>query len=136
MAWRPAEYLIEGELEDTQRGRVLGWMEFTGLAERVSFDLAGKFNRDIRATRIHLYGDADIMVDQQETRNYMSNFAIHQTGHVGDITAGLSPLGYVEYPYIEWYSSENGRIVIERDSYSSNCSVWKNEAASLRKRAR
>ena len=39
--------------------------------------------------------------------------AEHQTGKAGDITAGLPPRDYVEYPYIEWYSRANGRVVLE-----------------------
>ena len=43
----------------------------------------------------------------------MEDFALQQTGKVGDITAGLPPADYVNYPYIEWYSDENGRVLIE-----------------------
>jgi hypothetical protein len=43
----------------------------------------------------------------------MDGLASHQTGKTGDITAGLPPKDYVDYPYIEWYSDENGRVVIE-----------------------
>ena len=35
------------------------------------------------------------------------------TGKVGDITAGLTPVDYSNYPYLEWYGQENGRVVIE-----------------------
>ena len=45
----------------------------------------------------------------------MRGFAGHQTGKVGDITAGLPPQDYVDYVYVEWYSNENGRAVIELD---------------------
>ena len=43
----------------------------------------------------------------------MDGFGLHQTGKVGDITAGLPPQDYVDYPYIEWYGDDNGRVVIE-----------------------
>ncbi len=29
MAWRPTEYLLEGELDNTTPGKVTGWMQFT-----------------------------------------------------------------------------------------------------------
>ena len=45
----------------------------------------------------------------------MRSFSLHQTGRVGDITAGLPPRDYVAYPYIEWYGEENGRVVLELD---------------------
>jgi ABC-type sugar transport system ATPase subunit len=51
MAWRPNEYLIEGELDNTQLGKVTGWMRFAGMNGKVTFDLEGNFHRDIRGTR-------------------------------------------------------------------------------------
>jgi len=39
MAWRPNEYVIEGELDNTQLGRVTGWIQFAGLKDKVTFDL-------------------------------------------------------------------------------------------------
>jgi hypothetical protein len=36
-----------------------------------------------------------------------------QTGKVGDMTAGRAPADYVKYPYFEWYSERNGRVVLE-----------------------
>jgi len=41
MAWRPTQYLIRGELDNTHLGKVTGWMEFTGMKEKVTFDLEG-----------------------------------------------------------------------------------------------
>ena len=113
MAWRPVEYLIEGELDNTHPGKVTGWMKFAGKNEKVTFDLEGNFHRDIRGARICFTGDA--YEDQKDINGekYMEGFALHQTGNVGDITAGLPPQDYVEYPYIEWYSEANGRVVLE-----------------------
>jgi hypothetical protein len=34
MAWRPTEYLIEGELDNTTPGKVTGWMRFAGMKDR------------------------------------------------------------------------------------------------------
>ena len=51
--------------------------------------------------------------EDAEAASYMDSFAQHQTGNVGDITAGLPPQDYVDYPYIEWYGDGNGRVVIE-----------------------
>lgn len=111
MAWRPSDYLLEGELDNTQPGRVTGWMRFSGLKEQVVFDLEGNFHRDIRGAKIRLRSDshgADI-----EVSNYFAGFSLMQTGNVGDITAGRAPADYTDYPYIEWYSEQNGRVVIE-----------------------
>ena len=43
----------------------------------------------------------------------MKGFATHQTGVVGDMTAGLPPYDYGQSPSFEWYGDQNGRIVIE-----------------------
>jgi hypothetical protein len=112
MAWRPTEYLIEGELDNTKAGKVTGWMRFTGIQWKVTFDLQGDFHRDIRGTKIHFKGPA--MFKELMAETYMKGFARNQTGKVGDITAGLPPYDYVQgRVYIEWYSDENGRVVVE-----------------------
>ena len=111
MAWRPTDYLIEGELDNTVPGKVTGWMRFAGFERTILFDLEGNFHRDIRGTEIHLSGDG--CEDDEKARKYMHCFSSNQTGKVGDITAGLPPQDYVAYPYIEWYGDENGRIVLE-----------------------
>jgi hypothetical protein len=48
MAWRPSVCLIEGELDNTTLGHVTGWMQFTGMENKVTFVLRGDFHRDIR----------------------------------------------------------------------------------------
>ena len=113
MAWRPHRYLIEGQLNNTEPRKVTGWMRFLGLPERVTFDLDGDFHRDIRGASIQLSGDAAQATDLNQAREYIQRFSLHQTGKVGDITAGLPPQDYSSYPYVEWYSNENGRVVLE-----------------------
>ena len=114
MAHRPSAYLIEGELDNTTPGRVTGWKQFAGMKDRVTLDLRGDFHRDIRGAKIHFTGDGDEA--DAEAAEYMDGMAQHQTGHVGDITAGREPRDYVAFPYIEWYGKENGRVVIELDA--------------------
>jgi len=113
MAWRPTSYLQEGELDNTCPNKVTGWMKFAGLKENVTFELEGNFHRDIRGAKIHFTGDAYEGDFPKDVEKYMEGFALQQTGSVGDITAGLPPHDYGEAPYIEWYSHQNGRVVIE-----------------------
>ena len=113
MAWRPTRFLIEGMLDNTRPKMVRGWMKFVGVKGKVTFDLEGDFHRDIRGAIICFTGDAEGNI--KEAREYMKDFARHQTGKVGDMTAGLPPRDYVDYCYLEWFSKENGRIVIELD---------------------
>ena len=111
MAWRPTQYLIAGELDNTIPGKVTGWMQFAGMDKKVTFDLEGDCHRDIRGAKIHFVGEG--RRDDLAPASYMAGMAVHQTGKAGDITAGLPPQDYVNYPYIEWYSNENGRVVLE-----------------------
>jgi hypothetical protein len=113
MAWRVSAYLIEGELDNTHLGKVTGWMQFAGLKEKVTLNLQGDFHRDIRGAKIHFTGDAYETDPPQDALSYMDGLSPQQTGKVGDITAGLPPVDYVNYPYIEWYSDDNGRVVVE-----------------------
>ena len=113
MAWRPTEYLICGELDNTAPGKVTGWMKFAGMKEKVTFDLEGNFHRDIRGAKIHFTGDAYEDQAELDGSSYLDGFAVHHTGKAGDITAGLPPQDYSSTPYIEVYSDQNGRIVIE-----------------------
>ena len=114
MAWRPTEYLLKGELDNTTPGKVTGRMRFAGMDRQVTFNLAGDFHRDIRGAKIHFTGDGH--ADDPKAAGYMQSFGEHQIGKVGDITAGLPPQDYVDYPYIEWYSEDNGRVVLELTS--------------------
>ncbi len=110
MAWRPHEKLIEGELDNTVLGKVAGCLRFVGMKGVVRLNLVGNFHRDIRGAKIRLSGVAR---DDEKAARYMEGFSPIQTGEVGDITAGLPPQDYADYPYIEWYSEENGRVVLE-----------------------
>jgi hypothetical protein len=113
MAWRISPYLIEGELDNTHLGEVTGWMRFAGMKETVTFELTGDFHRDIRGAKIRFTGDACKADPPAGAQTAMEGFAAQQSGKVGDITAGLPPADYVNYPYIEWYSDDNGRTLIE-----------------------
>jgi hypothetical protein len=39
MAWRPTEQFIEALLDNTNSGKVTGWMKFAGMKENVVFNL-------------------------------------------------------------------------------------------------
>ena len=117
MAWRPTQYLVKGELDNTTPNKVVGWMKFRGKSEKVRFELEGNFHRDIRGAKIKITNDKYQSESVQQGRAYMDSFSTIQTGKVGDITRGLGEgADYVKYGYIEWYSKENGRVVIELES--------------------
>lgn len=123
MAWRPNDNLVQGELDNTTLGKVTGWMIFIRRGDiplKVDFYLEGDFHEDIRGKRIRLTNANPKYIDGELDKNitYMDGFSEIQTGGVGDITSGIPVNGlalYVSYPYIEWYSEENGRVVLELD---------------------
>ena len=88
---------IGGRAGQHHTGKVTGWMRFAGLSEKVTFDLNGNFHRDIRGAKIRFTGDGD--EDNAEAAEYMAGIEQHQTGDVGDITAGLPPHDYGRLPY-------------------------------------
>jgi len=112
MAWRPNEQFIEGVLDNTVPGKVTGWMQFAGMKKKVVFDLEGNFHRDIRGAKVRLHGNGE-SANIEESAKYLKCFSKLQKGNVGDMTAGREPADYVNYPYFEWYSDDNGRVVIE-----------------------
>ena len=115
MAWRPYENLIEGKLDNSRPGQVTGSLRFLGLEEPVRLELKGDFLPDIKGKVIILKNAAPADRNSALNRSgtYMKDFSAVQKGEVGDITAGLPPYPYVKYPYIEWYSEANGRVVLE-----------------------
>lgn len=115
MAFRPHEYLIVGELDNRKPGKIEGWMRYLGHDGMMLLDLAGDFREDIRGLAMRFRGYASAHTDLQEARSAMACVSLLQTGRAGDITAGLPPAPYVDYPYIEWYSKQNGRVVLELD---------------------
>ena len=113
MAWRPHEQLIGGELNNTVPGRVTGWLVFVGMDKPVKLDLVGDFHRDIRGTKVRLRNPHP--TQDGDRAKYLEGFSPIQTGEVGDMTAGLPPQDYVSYPYFEFFSEQNGRVVLELD---------------------
>jgi hypothetical protein len=111
MAWRPTKFLIEGELDNTVPNKVTGWMRFMGKEETVTFDLTGNFHRDIRGAKIRFANEP--WGDEEFAKEYAGAIHTHQTGKAGDITAGLPPVDYVPFPYFEFYTDQNGRMVIQ-----------------------
>ena len=92
-------------------------MEFAGIKGKVTFDLKGNFHRDIRGAKIRFTGDAYEDQADVDPGDYFDGFAEHQTGKVGDMTAGLPPADYMaDYCYLEWYGDANGRVVIELET--------------------
>ena len=110
MTWRPSAFLLEGELDNRTAERITGWMRFAGLPEKVTLDLEGNFEPDVRGRRIAF---KNVYLGRQaEAAEYMKGFDPRQTGKVGHITLGGPPQSWTDFPYIEWCSAANDRVVL------------------------
>jgi hypothetical protein len=110
MTWVLTGYLLDGQLDNRTAGRITGWLRFAGLKDNVTLDLQGDFEPDIRGKRISLKG---VYPGKEASAvEYMKYFDERQTGKAGHITAGWPPYPWTDYPYIEWYSDTNDRVVL------------------------
>lgn len=131
MAWRLEEFLVRGEIDNRGRGRVTGRLWFVGRTGPVELDLAGNAWRDLAGRRL-------VFTNRRPKPGLPAELAARQTGVVGDITASRKvkvpgiPLEQIgEYYaarkpwpwhwgnalYLEWFSTTNGRVVIESADY-------------------
>jgi hypothetical protein len=131
MAWRLEEFLVRGEIDNRWRGRVTGRLWFVGRTGPVELDLAGNAWRDLAGRRL-------VFTNRQPKPGQPTEFAARQTGVVGDITASrkvkvpeipLEQIGeyyaaHKPWPwhwgnalYLEWFSTTNGRVVLESADY-------------------
>ena len=110
MTWLLTPYLLEGELDNRQPGKITGWMRFAGMRNKATFNLDGDFCEDIRGKRIILNGR--YTGRDRDAVKYLEGFLAYQRGKAGDITLGRPPQKFIDFPYIEWSSAENDRVVL------------------------
>ena len=133
MAWRPSEWVIDGELDNTTLGWTIGWIKIKGRAEPLRLKLAGNCHPDLAGWKFKIVR-TDPIPDWAEPLNHLESIATDQSGHVGDVTADqdirdfeCSPDEFVKRSnagdqppttwrkalYLEWFSNRNGRCVIQ-----------------------
>jgi len=131
MAWRIAEAVVRGEIDNRTHGHLAGYIWFAGRAEPVRLELEGNCWRDLAGRRLEFTNPEPKTVD-------IGILAAIQQGVVGDITASRKvkvpeiPLDQIgEYYaakkpwpwhwgnslYLEWFSRSNGRVVIESATF-------------------
>lgn len=130
MALRIDTAVIRGEIDNTTRGRVRGKLWLIGRTEPVELDLEGDAWRDVAGTRL-------VFINPEPSPQAV---ALHlhpvQTGSVGDITASRKvkvflvpedewkkayvekriedmPTEWCNSLYLEWFSEQQGRCVVE-----------------------
>jgi len=132
MAWRIHDLVVEGELDNTKKGIVKGWIQFSDRPDQVRLFLKGNCHPDLAGWkfRIKRLRSVPEWADPVDS----SDLAAEQSGPAGDITADqtlkdsdcsvdefLARIRAGEPPpyilrkalYLEWYSSRNGRVVIQ-----------------------
>ncbi len=140
MAFRIHESVVRGELDNTHRGVVTGRVWLVGRDAPLVLELAGNCWRDLAGRRCTFANPHAVQGD-------LSGLSEEQTGEVGDMTAsrkvrvpdlpisewlerkrqGLpAPEHMANSIYLEWYSDQNGRVVIESADYNVEVSlpVW------------
>lgn len=130
MALRIDTSVIRGEIDNTERGRVRGKLWLVGRKEPVELDLEGDAWRDVAGTRL-------VFTNPEPSPQAA---ALHldpvQNGSVGDITASRKvkvflvpedewkkayvekrieemPTEWCNSLYLEWFSGQQGRCVVE-----------------------
>jgi hypothetical protein len=132
MAWRISELVEGGELDNTVKGRVTGWIRLTGRGEPLRLDLRGDCHPDLAGWRFRILRVDPVPAWAEPVD--IGDLSTDQTGDVGDITADqllrhydcpveelLARIRAGEPPptelrkalYLEWYSQRNGRCVIQ-----------------------
>lgn len=132
MAWRPSEWVLEGELDNTQLGWTIGWVRLHGRDEPLKLKLAGNCHPDLAGWKFRIVRTDPIPDWADELR--LDGIATDQTGTIGDVTGDqmikhfeCSPEEFVRRSYagdrpettwrkclyLEWYSQRNGRVVIQ-----------------------
>lgn len=131
MAWRLHDQVVRGDIDNRRRGRVTGRLWLAGRTEPLELDLVGDAWRDLAGSRLLFRNPAP-------QPGPVDGLAVRQEGVTGDMTASrkvrvpevdvaemmhLASAG-LDYPwhwgnslYLEWFSTANGRIVIESSGY-------------------
>lgn len=129
MALRIHDFVIRGEIDNTERGCVKGKLWLHGEDQPYVLRITGNAHADLAGCRMEFTNPEKPMRMRRDL-----NFAHTQEGTAGDITASRkvrvmdlpmaewmeakragkpAPEHWANCLYIEWYSATNGRVVIE-----------------------
>lgn len=132
MAWRMADSVVSGWIDNRVRGRVVGEIRLLGRADAVRLELEGDACPDLAGSRLDFTNPAPRSGDPL-------TLAASQDGTVGDLTAARkcrvydvpleevfrladagqpAPEHLANTLYLEWFSEANGRVVIESTTFT------------------
>lgn len=144
MAWRIAENVVRGEIDNRQKGIVTGRIWLAGHKEPLELDLQGNTLRDLAGRQLTFDNPTPKLGQPLDLKP-------QQRGIVGDMTAsrkvrvpdapveealamikiGIRPPEHLaNCLYLEWYSDHNGRVVIESAGFRLSITepAWKMSA--------
>ena len=131
MAWRIEQHIEAGELDNTIRGRVTGWLKLTTVDEPVLLDLAGNCKPDLAGWKFRIVRTEPVPEWAKEFVYDIVGFATPQTGEVVEITGmtrvrhadcspeelfyrakqdEMPPVKWQPAFSIEWWSDRNGPV--------------------------
>ncbi len=132
MAWRLANIVVGGELDNTTFGWTIGWIQLAGREEPLRLKLHGNCHPDLAGWKFRIV--CNEVRGEQDSRLDVTGLATDQAGVIGDATAeilrrhcewpvgelagqidkgSLPPTTWKKALYVEWFSNLNGRVVIE-----------------------
>lgn len=144
MAWRIADYVAHGELDNRIPGQVTGKVWLRGKEKPLELDLQGNPHRDLAGHWLKFRNP-----NPKTWPEDMSGMASSQSGKTGDLTAARKckilecsleeamhlrksgkdfPYHWGNTLYLEWFSVYNGRVVIEAHDFELETSAeaaWK-----------
>ena len=133
MAWRIHDHVVEGEIDNTVKGRVTGWLRIVGEPKMLQLDLGGNCHPDLAGWRFRIERIRPVAGEARGVEG-MESFSADQIGDAGDITycqvvqqfdcpveeylrrrrmGEKVPDYWRRALYLEWYSDCNGRVVVQ-----------------------
>jgi len=147
MAWRLQEHVVRGEIDNRERGRVMGRIWLAGIEKPLVLELLGDCEPDLAGCLLRFENPQPVVLTTRPP-------ALQQRGKAGEITAarklrvfdipfdevcamiksgGAPPEHLANSFYLEWHSPLSGRFVIQSAEYQLEVSepVWRFSAEEL-----
>lgn len=123
MAWRIADFVIKGEIDNRIRGLVNGRIWLVDQSSPIRLKLRGNCLPDLAGTYVEFHNP-----HPKSPRPDLHALVSEQRGLVGEMTASrksdpASPNHSQATIHLEWFGEDNGRIVIESGDFEMNISL-------------
>ena len=134
MAWRPSDWVLDGELDNTVPHWTIGWIRLRGRDQPLQLKLQGNCHPDLAGWKFRIVRTDPIPPWVPHKNEHGDRIATDQSGTIGDVTADQvlkhfecsddefvqrmqegdpPPTTLRNSLYLEWFSNNNGRVVIQ-----------------------